>query len=304
MNIIKRLKEKYLNSVESIVQKCNSQLFFNQVSEELTEKALFSKELGINREKVCDSEVVVSLTTYGERLYDVYLPIESIMQGTLKPNRIILWVSEDFQFRPLPITLQRQQKRGLEVRYCKDIRSFTKLIPTLKVFPDACIITIDDDLIYKFDLVENLMAAYILEPHYIHANRIHKLVLGDDNKPINYMKWQWNSNNAIPSYLNFLTGVGGVLYPPQSLDNEVFNEEVFLDICKYADDIWFYAMALKKGTMIKKSFTHNPKGEDYILNGNVQNSGLLNVNTKNQCLNDIQLKSVFDRYNLYQTLVK
>ena len=150
MNIIKRLKEKYLNSVESIVRKCNSQLFFNQVSEELTEKALFSKELGINREKVCEHEVIVSLTTYGKRLYDVYLPIESIMQGSLKPNRIILWISEDLKGKELPITLQRQQKRGLDIRYCKDIRSYTKLVPALKCFPNACIITIDDDLIYNY----------------------------------------------------------------------------------------------------------------------------------------------------------
>jgi hypothetical protein len=27
-----------------------------------------------------------------------------------------------------------------------------------------------------------------------------------------------------------------------------------MDICKYADDVWFFAMALKKGTQISKFF--------------------------------------------------
>lgn len=41
-------------------------------------------------------------------------------------------------------------------------------------------------------------------------------------------------------------GYGGVLYPPGAFDEEVFNEKVFMRLCPYADDIWFFAMALKK----------------------------------------------------------
>ena len=46
-------------------------------------------------------------------------------------------------------------------------------------------------------------------------------------------------------------GYGGVLYPPGAFDEEVFNEKVFMRLCPYADDIWFFAMALKKGTLRK-----------------------------------------------------
>lgn len=102
--------------------------------------------------------------------------------------------------------------------------------------------------------------------------------------------------------MNFLTGVGGVLYPPDSLDEEVMNEEVFLDICKYADDVWFYAMALKKGTLVNKVRTRDVGSDDYILNDAVQDMGLSMVNTRGEMLNDSQIKAVFTRYGLYDKL--
>ena len=305
MGLLKVLKKKFLLSIEKVIKYNNLQLLYKQKVEILTNKALFSVESGISNQKVCDFEVIVSLTTFGRRLYDVYLPIESIMQGSMKPNKICLWISEELKNEELPITLQRQQKRGLEIHFCKDIRSYTKLIPALQFFPNACIITIDDDLIYDFDLVEKLVNSFKKDPQFIHANRIHRVILGKDNKPISYLKWNLCADYAEASFLNFLTGVGGVLYPPHALNNEVFNDEVFLDICKYADDIWFYAMALLNNTKIKKCYTHNPKGEEYIINEIVQESGLNRRNTsKAECLNDLQLSAVFDRYNLYDKLIE
>lgn len=266
----------------------------------MIEKALHCTENGISNEVLCDHEVIVSLTTHGKRLYDVAATIESIMQGSMKPNRIILWLGEDMNNVILPITLQNQQKRGLEVAYCKDIRSYTKLIPTLRTHPEAIIITIDDDLIYFYDLVEKLVNMHLEFPKHIIANRIHRIVLDNNNRPLSYMKWNWCATPTDASNLNFFTGVGGVLYPPQSLHPEVLNEKVFLNICKYADDIWFFAMAMKAGTKILKCYTHNGKGEDYLINEDVQDIGLLNINTGKNCANDIQLKNVFDSYNLWE----
>lgn len=36
-------------------------------------------------------------------------------------------------------------------------------------------------------------------------------------------------------YGNFLTGVGGVLYPPACFSNEVLREDIFLKYAPYAD---------------------------------------------------------------------
>lgn len=275
----------------------------------LIEKALNSSEMGVASERLCGHEVVVSLTTYGRRLYDVAPTIESIMQGSLKPNRIVLWLGEDLRGTTLPVTLKKQQKRGLEICYCEDIRSYKKLVPTLGKCPEAVIITIDDDAIYWYDTVERLVNEHCRFPDSIIANRVHRVKLGKNGRPLGYMDWDLKANPGEDSALNFFTGVGGVLYPPHCLDPEVMNSDVFLDICKHADDIWFYAMALKAGTHVRKCPTHALDGRDFIMNYEVQDSALKLVNTnmgsgsqKGRCENDVQFEAVFERYALWDKL--
>lgn len=268
----------------------------------LIEKAMSSTESGVTDTRYLEHDVIVSLTTFGKRLYDVAPTIESIMQGSVKPNRIVLWLGEDLKGSKLPLALQNQQKRGLEIFFCKDVRSYTKLVPALCKYPDAAIITIDDDAIYNYDLVENLVNKHIEFPHHVIANRIHQVVLGTDNRPVSYLDWKWHTSPTEDSPLYFATGVGGVLYPPHTFPDEVFNESVFMDICKYADDVWFYAMELMAGVRVKKSFTHSGIGEDYIVNDEVQDVGLYNKNTKGKnysCGNDAQIRAVFDKYELW-----
>lgn len=258
-----------------------------------------SKEVGIISEKYCDVEIVVSLTTHGKRLHDVYLTIESLMQQSRKANRIVLWLSEELKEEQLPMTLQKQQQKGLEVCYCKDIRSYTKLIPSLKMFPNDVIVTVDDDLIYDHDMLDKLILSYLADKRYIYYNRGHKIKFRPDNQIEEYNNWEWNTTSLEASPLNFPTGVGGVLYPPKCFNEEVFNEEVFLNICKFADDVWFKSMALLNGTPSKKVYTRNIKGEEYIENPNVQDVGLGKVNNVLK-QNDVQIKAVFDKYNIYQ----
>lgn len=303
MRIINRIKN-YLVS-QNLVNQYSRQLelqtkYFIR-AERLRECIYKCKERGTTDEKYCDHEVIVSLTTFGKRFYDVATTIESIMQGSMLPNRIILWLAEDeFENKALPISLQLQHKRGLEIRYCKDIRSYKKLIPTLKEYPNAVIITVDDDVLYEADLIENLFRSHKANPNSICAGRVHKIKLDECAKPLGYLQWDWGKGTMTASPLNFFTGVGGVLYPPHCLDEEVFNEDVFINICKHADDIWFYAMAKKKGTDIIKCFTHNLEGGDYLLNENVQDVGLVSINVCGQHLNDTQFNSVFNHYNLYR----
>lgn len=302
MDILNKIK-LFLSSFYH-VRKIEQRIHYAIRHDNLIEKALNSVDCGISNNYHINHEVVVSLTTHGKRIFDVAATIESIMQGSLKPNRIVLWLGEEMRGVQLPITLLNQQKRGLEISYCKDIRSYTKLIPALRKYPDAIIITIDDDALYHYDLVEKLINEHSLYPKHIIANRIHRIELDNNGRPKKYLNWKWNYSPIDDSPLNFLTGVGGVLYPPQSLDSEVFNETVFLNICKYADDIWFYAMALKARTKIKKCFTHSEKGEDYIINDDVQDMALHVTNVGLGGKNDEQLIAVFDKYDLWEYLKK
>lgn len=289
---------KKIFSIYNLVQ----QLRFDQRRYILEQNILRGKDIGISDDSYCNHQIVVSLTTYDVRLQNVHWTIESVMEQTLKPNRIILWLDEGLKNKTLPVSLELLKDKGLEVFFCKDIRSYKKIIPTLYLCPNDAIITIDDDVIYEYDMVEKLVRGYQDNPSYIYCNRCHRMVLDKNFKLLPYRKWQWNIEDLTPNVLNFPTGVGGVLYPPNSLDAEVFNERVFGSICKYADDVWLKAMALKKGTLSKKVYTHNKTGEDYLLNYFVEGTGLCEINNGAGALNDSQIDAVFSKYNLLKLL--
>lgn len=269
--------------------------------ENLTSKALSETKSGVSEEKLGKDEIIVSLTTHGKRLYDTHVAIESIMQGSVKPNRIILWLSEDYRKTILPLTLQRQMGRGLEIKYCKDIRSYTKLVHALKEFPAASIITIDDDIIYPHDTIEGLVCAHKECPDCICANWIRQYPDNLGKEYVSLLTWPqiFVGNEVSDRY--FFEGFAGVLYPPSSLDAEVLNEAVFLDICKFADDVWFNAMALKADTKVKYAWRHYSLAS-FFLNEDGQGVALQNVNNHGELLNDKQLKAVFGKYGLWAKL--
>lgn len=270
---------------------------------QLQEHILYDKEPSISDTKYMDHDIIVSLTTHGKRIFDVAFTIESIMQQTVKANKIILWLGYDDKEKTIPQALKNQMKRGLEISYCQDIRAYTKLIPSLKTYPDAAIITIDDDLLYEYDIIERLITAYKNEPRFIHACRVHRIGI-DANKQLKpYSKWEWHTSEIGPNKYNFVTGVGSVLYPPHCFDDEVLNQEAFMRLSKYNDDIWYTAMAIKTGTLINKIVTRNPQGEDYLINENVQDFSLMNINNFGARKNDEQMNAVFKEYGIIDKLL-
>ena len=296
LNFIRRITGS--KSIMNDVRLMRYELYRNN----LLEHILNDNTEGITNEKYTDHDIIVSLTSYGKRIFDVAFTIESIMQQSMKANRILLWLDYSFENKKLPTYLLRQQKRGLEIRFCKDIRSYKKLVPTLCNFPDDAIITIDDDAIYDNDLLERLIIPYLTDSRYIYCHRFHKIKFDGKGDVLPYNQWDWCCSDEEPSHLNFATGVGGVLYPPHSLDGEVKNESVFLDICKYADDVWFKAMAIKKGTLVKKVYSRSKLSDEYVINPGVQDIGLSKINVGGEAFNDLQIKAVFSKYNLYDKL--
>lgn len=268
----------------------------------LNYSALNNREPGITAERYLEGQdIVVSLTTYDKRLKQVYLTIESIMQQSVKPNRIILWLDYSFKNKKLPQFLIKQMNRGLEVKFCEDLKSYKKLIPALVEYPSDAIITMDDDTFYNPNIIENLVSEAHLG-QYVFFNRGHYMKMRQNNLTP-YLKWETNTQNTSPSRHSFPTGIGGVLYLPNTFSPEVLNDSIFMNICPKADDVWFKAMSLYNGVLSKKVETFNVRGIDYIENESVQDIALFKTN-KNQGENDKQIKAVFDKYDLYSRLIK
>lgn len=287
---------KVRNSLADVV---HNKLYYDMRVQELRYSALFSRESGITSALLTNTDLVVSLTTHHRRIYEVYLAIESILTGSVKPNRIVLWLSNEFKGFLLPQTLLNQQKRGLEIRYTKDIGPYTKLIPSLKAFPKACIVTIDDDILYPYDTLEMLLSCHNVRLDSICANRILNVELDSKGQPTHLRTWQELLDKKRVSTRNFFEGVGGVLYPPQCFTEEVFNKSTFSALCPTADDVWFNAMAMLAHSPIVPANHHYSKFP-LLINESVQDSALWHVNNSfDGNNNEIQLVSVLRRYNLH-----
>ena len=273
--------------------KIRSNLLFNAV---LTNDERMTRTLADG-----DTELIVSFTTYSKRIHDVHLVIESIAQQTVKPHRIILWLDEDeFTLETIPLILQRQIDRGLEVRFCLNYRSYKKLIPTLDAFPDANIITIDDDFLYPHDMIEVLLREHRAFPKCILGHIAHKVMV--HNKRISpYIEWENEIQNPEANDFIFLTTGAGVFLPPHIFDAEVLNANVFLQICPYADDVWLNAMSLLSGVERKKVNDDRVFRERFLPIPGSKDIALSEYNTEKGG-NDKQLKAVFEKYDLFTYL--
>ena len=253
------------------------------------------KEVGVNKGYRNES-YVVSLTSFPARIDDVWIGVECLLRQTFKPDKIVLWLaSNQFPDKIIPESLKRLEPRGLEIRFCEeDLRAHKKYYYSLKEFPDANIITVDDDLYYDHKLLENLYLMHKKHPKNIITNRAHKMKFDAKDRIKPYRKWDHNVSSKDASHVLVATGGGGTLYPPNSLHSEVLNKEVFKKICFLADDLWLKCMALKQGTKVVTNSRYN---KDPLSIRKSQMEKLVSENVLSGG-NDQQLKDVCAHYNI------
>tara|TARA_R100000306_G_C4382659_1_gene147271 strand:- start:74815 stop:75705 length:891 start_codon:yes stop_codon:yes gene_type:complete len=268
------------------------------LSTQLTLQAVNASQPGVGNDKPHD--IVVSLTTFDKRIGNVYLAIESLMQQSLRPDRIVLCVSEaDVTESDLPEILRLQQLRGLEILFCeRDLGPYKKFFHTFQKYPDSLIITADDDLMYPFDFVDMLYRAWLARPDVIHAHRAHRVLLNDEGRPLPYKSWEKSTDFTEPSPLVFPTGNGGVLYFPGAFDEEVLNEHQFMTLCPGSDDIWLKAMSLRNGTLCQRIQDPRQFGTRFIVIPESQNHALKRLNKSADAGNDSKLQAVLNAYKL------
>lgn len=103
-----------------------------------------------------ESKIIVTLTTHKKRINTCYLAIESIMNQSIKPKRIILYLDKTIQ--KIPSTLKRLQKRGLEIVFVKDdLKVYNKIMHNTDLNKKNPILTIDDDIMYPKFMIELIL---------------------------------------------------------------------------------------------------------------------------------------------------
>lgn len=200
-------------------------------------------------------QVIVSLTSFPEAIPYATRAIQSILNGSVLPDKVVLYLTfSQFKEGEIPQELLKLANDNsiFEIRnYDRDIRSYRKLIPALKDFPDAVIVTVDDDVAYHKNMLRDLLRLHEQLPDAIIAHRVRRIKL---NAP--YRKWRkykWYDfifKRHHFSHLAMQTGVGGVLYPPHSLDEKMLDSALFMALAPTTDDVWFWAAAVSRGTYV------------------------------------------------------
>ena len=254
--------------------------------------ALFQTHMGTDN----NGEIIVSLTSFPARIDKVWITISSMMNQTLKPKRIILWLAEE-QFpgkeNDLPQNLIKLKNRGLEIRFCEDLRPHKKYYYTMKDNPEDIVVTVDDDMLYPENMLEQLWDAHKRNPNAVVCQYAHRITLDERGNIKPYQEWEsCYGESTMPDIRILPVGCGGVLYPQHCLDERVFNKEHIKSLCPQMDDLWLKSMALLKGTT---SAICSEGSQIYFDMTGTRKSGLQHVNA-GQNKNDEAMAAIIREY--------
>jgi len=240
------------------------------------------------RDHELPGELIVSLTSYPPRFATLSKTLESLRRQTVRPDRIVLWLAHG-DVSQLPATVKDiAQVSNIEIRECADTKSYKKLIPALAEWPDAFIVTADDDLYFEPTWLEQLVSGAEEGENVVVCRRAHKpMRTAGSLRP--YVDWEWDfiGHGEIFEDLFPTTG-SGALYPPGSLHEMVSDQATFMSICPTADDVWLYCLARMAGSRFKQVGT----GFAQVSWKGSQDVSLTATNLSGA--NDVQLRRVFE----------
>ncbi len=247
---------------------------------------------GRRRRHPLAARLLVSLTSYPARFETLHLTLRSLLRQDVVADETVLWIAHG-DLALLPPKVRELEAEGLTIRGCDDLRSYKKLVFALEENPDAFIITVDDDIFYPPNWLEQLVRAFDPAEPTINCMRGHRVRSDHVGSIALYRTWGWEVRDAEarrPSIDIMPTGNGGILYPPGSLHPDVFDREIFQSLAPSADDLWFYWMGRRGGSRYKVAgkalrLIAWPFPEDQTLAGENIEGG-----------NDRQIRALQERY--------
>ena len=209
-----------------------------------------------NTKKDGDIPLVVSLTSWAPRFKTLHLTLKSLFAQSLLADKIVLWINET-EAEALPKEIVDFNSQNFEIRFVKshNLRSYTKIIPSLTSFPESIIVTCDDDIVYYSNWLWDLYR-YSLESNHskIICHRARLITFDQSFKLENFLDWPllgpYDDRQCCLKV--FPAGVGGVLYPPNCFYKDVLDQKMFTQLCEINDDIWLYFMSTILGIKKRK----------------------------------------------------
>lgn len=252
-SIYRRLKNAYeTGGINEVSRKLYWKIVYKRNAKKIRKNVSKAKEeFGLTKVANRSYFVVVSLTTYPKRFPYIDLCLKSLILQDDKPDRIIVYLGSDSVGVELPENMSKFKQYGVEFRYDEneDLRSHKKYFYAMKEYPEAVVVTADDDIIYPGNWLHSLLMSYEMHPDCVSARRVHLMTRKEDGKLKEYNHWIDQYRKKLePSMELIATGNSGVLYPPHCISDQAFVIEDIKKYCYEADDIWLKCMALLRGT--------------------------------------------------------
>ena len=241
-------------------------------------------------------KIIISFTSYPQRIKTIHKVLDTIINQTVLPDKIILYLSS-LEFKKIAEfpDFSKYEKYGFEIHWNEEnLKSHKKWYYAFQEYRDDIVITIDDDILYDDDMIEKLIQYHKQFPECVIARNAH-LITCDEQKTIaSYDDWcNWCARYVGSPRMDMeAVGNGGVLYVPYLFNNtELFRKEVFMKKCMHADDLWLKIMEIYSGiptVLAEKQWT------DSILKEHQVNCLFQDYNENGG--NDSQLKELLKEY--------
>lgn len=123
------------------------------------------------RVPVRTEQLIVSLTSWKPRLGNLPAVLDTIFGQTVPPDLVVLNLARGEELPPVLDAYIASHK--IQVNRVEDTKVYKKLIPTLRLYPEACVVSIDDDWLYPAGMLEDFVKTHLKHPGQpVSGNRV------------------------------------------------------------------------------------------------------------------------------------
>ena len=243
--------------------------------------------------------LVVSLTSFPERIGNLWMVLDSLFRQDVRPDKIVVVLTKEEVpegASSLPESLRKFEPLGVETVFLPyNLRCHNKYFYAFGRYPDATVVTVDDDCIYRKDTLKRLVDLHRKNPGAVCCN-IAAVIDPDDFT--SYKAWKKSSSEGEPDHLNVALGFAGILYP-EDIDRTIFlDRETAEKLAPTADDLWLKAVEIDRGIKVARGrFFPKP-----VTIKSSQKVSLRSVNKGTESRNDRQWEALDGHFHLREKL--
>jgi hypothetical protein len=186
-------------------------------------------------------KVIISMTTVPCRFKRLNDNISSILNQSFKFDKLIINVDDNLTKDEYVLynNIKKLDKRIKINKSESKWRSCNKLLPTLKLFPEDIIITLDDDIFYPIDSIKTLVEQYEKTPDCIIAHEINPIIINNVEPRVNYING-YDIKLKQKEFGKYLSNC--CLFPPHVFDNTDLYDYDKMMYCTNGthDELWFW----------------------------------------------------------------